>query len=79
MATETMQLHKWALIAEIVGAVAILLTLVILVIEVREGSRQTALNTQSLQLSAYQDLISQLNELNALRIDGAFDVRRPHA
>jgi hypothetical protein len=79
MAAETMQLHKWALIAEIVGAVAILLTLVILVIEVQEGSRQTALNTQSLQLSAHQDLISQLNELNALRIDDAFDVRRPHA
>lgn len=73
MTNETLKLQKWALIAEIVGAFAILLTLVLLVIEVRESSRQTALNTQSLQLSAYQDLISQINEMNQLRIESGFD------
>jgi hypothetical protein len=70
-----MKLEKWALIAEIVGSVAIVLTLVVLILEVHEGAQQTALNTQSLRVSNYQDLIAQINELNLLQIENRFDLR----
>jgi hypothetical protein len=67
-----MKLEKYALIAEIASGIAIVLTLVILIVEVREGSQQTALNTQALRVSNYQDLIAQINELNVLQIENRF-------
>ena len=54
--------------AEIASAAAVVISLIFVGLEVRESARQTELNTQSLQLSAYQDLIGQIGTINVLNI-----------
>jgi hypothetical protein len=54
-------LQKWALVAEIVGGIAIVLSLAFVGFQIRQGSAQTELNTRAVEVSAYQDLISQMN------------------
>ncbi|MBL4869322.1 MAG: hypothetical protein JKX72_00035 [Robiginitomaculum sp.] len=56
-------LQKWALVAEIVGGVAIVLSLAFVGFQIRQGSEQTELNTRAVEVSAYQDLISQMNNM----------------
>jgi len=56
-------LQKWALIAEIVGGIAIVLSLAFVGFQIRQGSEQTELNTRAVEVSAYQDLISQMNNM----------------
>ncbi len=56
---------------EIASAVAVVLSLVFVGLEVRESARQTALNTQSLQVSTYQDLIVQISNVNALLLENS--------
>ena len=56
-------------LAKTLSAVAVVVSLVFVGLEVRESARQTELNTQSLQVSAYQDLISQITEINARSMD----------
>lgn len=53
-------------IAELVSVIAVVLSLVFVGLEVRETARQTALNTESVQVTAYQNLISQIAEFNRL-------------
>ena len=48
-------LQKWALGAEIIGGIAVTVTLIILIIEVRE-------NTSVMRMAAYQDEIDRSNE-----------------
>ena len=50
-----MKLEKWALIAEVLGGVAILISLVVLIFEVRE-------NTELAKLSAYEAVTRDLDE-----------------
>jgi hypothetical protein len=50
------KLQEYALIAEIVGGLAVMITLVFLVIETQK-------NTNAIQAQMYQNLISELNEL----------------
>ena len=52
-----------------VSAVAVVLSLVFVGLEVRETSQQTALNTEALQVAAYQDLIGQIAGFNQLLLD----------
>jgi hypothetical protein len=54
---------------EIASAVAVILSLIFVGLEVRESARQTELNTQSLQVTAYQDVISQISTINLLNIE----------
>ncbi len=49
------KLQEFALIAEIVGGAAVLITLIFLVVETRE-------NTNSIQAQTYQSLMSELNQ-----------------
>lgn len=58
-------------IAQLGSALAVVLSLVFVGLQVREASRQTALNTEALQLAAYQDLIGQIGELNRLLVEPA--------
>ena len=58
------KLKKWALVAEIVGGAAVVLSLIFLGLEVRRGSEETVLNTQAMEVNAYQDLISQIMQIN---------------
>ncbi len=55
--------------AGIASAVVVVLSLLFVGLEVRESARQTELNTQSLQVSAYQDLIAQISAINARSMD----------
>jgi len=49
-------LQKWALIAEIVGGFAVVLTLIFLILETRE-------NTNAIKAQTYQMLTAELNEV----------------
>jgi len=60
---------RYKIAAEITSAAAVVLTLLFVGLEVREATRQTALNTQSNQVAAYQDLISQITQFNQLLLD----------
>ncbi len=57
-------LEKWALIAEIVGGVAIVVTLAVVAFELHRGGQQTAQNTSALEIASYQDLIANISNLN---------------
>ena len=58
------KLQTWALVAEILGGVAVFLSLIFVGLEIRQSSEETALNTRAIEVSAYQDLISQIILLN---------------
>ncbi len=62
---------RYRLVAEIASAGAVALSLVFVGLQLREASRQTALNTTSLQVSAYQDLNAQISHFNELLLDPA--------
>ena len=61
-----MSREKWKDILEGIGFVAIIGSLIFVGIESRNSSRQAALTTQALEISAYQDLMSNVEELNLL-------------
>ena len=56
-------LKKWALVAEIVGGAAIVLSLIFVGFQIRQEAEQTRLNTRAVEASAYQDLIGQMNAM----------------
>lgn len=62
---------RYRMIAEVASATAVALTLVFVGLQLREASRQTALNTTSLQVAAYQDLNAQISHFNELLLDPA--------
>jgi hypothetical protein len=66
---ENENLQKWALVAEIIGGIAVVLSLIFVGVGVRQSSEETAINTRAIQTNAYQDLISQINLLNLARIE----------
>lgn len=51
------------------SAGAVVLSLVFVGLEVRESARQTALNTQALQVEAYQELIGRIIDINMMYLD----------
>ena len=57
-------LKKWALVAEIIGGIAIVLSLLFVGFQIRQEAEQTRLNTRAVEASAYQDLIGQMNTIN---------------
>lgn len=62
----------------LLSAIAVALSLVFVGLEVRETARQTQLNTEAIQIAAYQDLIAQISNLNELLLDpelGSFYLR----
>ena len=63
------KLQEYALIAEIIGGIAIVTSLIFVGVQINQGSTETALNTKAIQISAYQDLIDQISILNILRVE----------
>ena len=59
---------------EIITATAVVVSLVFVGMEIRNSTRQMEQNTRSLQVSAYQDLISRIVEMNAIDIDKATSI-----
>lgn len=60
---------RYRTIAEVGSALAVALTLLFIGLQLRETSRQTALNTTSIQVAAYQDLNAQISHFNELLLD----------
>ncbi len=58
--------EKWKDLIESVGIVAIVASLVFVGIETRNSTRQAVLNTQALEIAAYQDLMDNIAEMNAI-------------
>jgi len=60
------RLQEYALIAEIVGGIAIVLSLIFVGMQIRQ-------NSEISQINAYQELVSQITVMNTLRVqDGEF-------
>lgn len=53
-----MKLEKWAMIAEIVGAAAIVISLVFVGLQVRQGNDATVANTQAIQSQVLQTMMN---------------------
>ena len=58
-------------VAAVASAAAVVISLIFVGLEVRESARQTEINTQSLQLNAYQDLIAQIQVVNLTLLDNS--------
>lgn len=61
-------------VLEIVSAVAVVISLVFVGLEIRNSSKQTEQNTQALQITAYQDLIGRIVEMNAIGIEESTNI-----
>ena len=64
-----MKLERWALIAEIVGGVAIVLSLIFVGLQVRQSAEQTALNTDAIRADAIQSLVGQISLQHTLMLE----------
>jgi len=60
--------EQWKTLFEFVGIVAIVASLVFVGIETRNSTRQAVLNTQALEIAAYQELMDNIFEMNAFVI-----------
>ena len=70
-----MKLEKWALIAEIGSAIAVVISLIFVGMQVRTGAEETAVNTAAIRAAAFQDLQTRIANLNVLLIENPdFDV-----
>ena len=56
-------------LAETTGFIAIIASLVFVGIESRNSTKQSMLNTQALEITAYQALMSNINDVNALSLE----------
>jgi len=55
-------------IAELVGAAAVVLTLIYLSIQLRQNTAQVTHSAMATEMAAYQDMIGRISDINALRI-----------
>lgn len=62
---------QWKDLLEGVGIVAIIASLLFLAIETRNSTRQAVLTTQALEISAYQELMNNIAELNRIVMQDA--------
>jgi hypothetical protein len=53
-----MKLEKWALVAEIVSAVAIVLSLIFVGLQVRQSSEETAANSRALEANVRESMLN---------------------
>jgi hypothetical protein len=56
-------------VLEGVGLFAVIASLIFVGIETRNGAIQAELNTEALEMAAYQQLIASINDMNALMIE----------
>ena len=71
---EQWNLRKWALIAEILSAVAIVVSLGFVGYQLQQSNEQAALNTRALELAAYQQLIVRIRHTLNAKNQGKFDL-----
>ena len=59
---------QWKDLIEGIGFVAIISSLIFVGLETQNSSEQTALNTRSLEIAAYQELMNNIAEINVMNI-----------
>ena len=59
------KLQVWALCAEIIGGIAVVVSLGIVAFELRQSTNQAKLNTNALEITAYQSLITSIVDFNS--------------
>jgi hypothetical protein len=59
------KLQEYALMAEIISAVAIVISLVFVGLQIQQTSEETALNTAAIKADSYQALVGQVLTLNS--------------
>ncbi len=64
----SLDLETLSKLGEFLGGIAVLVSLIYLAIQIRQGNRQVEHNTRSLEVSTYQAITSDLNEFRALLI-----------
>lgn len=64
-----MDRQRWRDLLGGIGLIAIVASLVFLGIETRNSTNQTVLNTQALEIAAYQELMNNISEINALSVE----------
>jgi len=64
-----MNRQQWKDLAEAIGFIALITSLVFVGIESRNSTKQSALNTQALEIAAYQALMSNIDDINALMLE----------
>lgn len=57
------------ILTEIISALAVVITLIFLLVEIRQNTEQSKLNARAVEIAAYQDLISQIHDINSLFIE----------
>ncbi len=62
------QIQKWALFAEILSAVAVVVSLGFVGYQLQQSNEQAAVSTRALERAAYQQLIEGISELNLATI-----------
>ena len=60
--------EKWKDVLEGIGFAAIIASLMFVAIETRNSTKQAVLTTQAIAISAYQDLIDNITEMNVLTV-----------
>lgn len=63
-----MILDTLARLGEFLGGAAVLVSLIYLAIQIRQGNRQVEHNTRSLEIATYQSITSDLNQFRALLV-----------
>ena len=66
-----MSRQHWKDLLEGIGFVAIVSSLIFVGLETQNSSEQTALNTRSLEIAAYQELMNNIAEINVMNIQSA--------
>ena len=64
-----MDRQKWKDLAEAIGFTAVIASLIFVGIETRNSTKQSELTTQALEISAYQALMSNIDELNLVLVE----------
>ena len=67
-----MKHEYWKDLMEGIGFLAIVASLDFVGLETRNGAVQTELNTRAIEITAYQDLIDNISEMNTLTIENEY-------
>ena len=67
-----MKREHWKDLLEIIGGVAIVASLIFVGLETRNSALQAELNTRAIEITAYQDLIENISEMNILTVENEY-------
>jgi len=70
-----MKRENWKNLMEAVGGVAIVASLIFVGMETRNSTIQAELTTRAIEITAYQDLIDNISDMNALTIENEYVAR----